>query len=397
MHRVLCLASGVLTCCATIYCIRCRFAAVLRTADRYKTCTYSLPAWHHLVFLFLFCLEAAIKIAGLGFSGGRYAWWTHDFFNKLDILALAAYFYETSIAMAGGTSNFSLRGLRMMRLLKPVGQLGVFSDLQTIFHAFGMALAPMATVLLFIWFILILFGICGMAVYGKASFRRRCVWADTLEIKSPEMFCSREEYYNEYPGCVALLGEPSHCAVNPLPPVERKGSPVDENNMPLALQSNCGPLQLCLDVGNPNEGFGSFDHLPAAMLLLFQVMSGDSDVNILWYAIESEPSLRMLTSMYFLSFALLVIHVLINGESSLPLHLPRPLPNSLRRLLPLVPCPAPLLHQEGGTEQATRGRGCGVFGIFDSEKFVSSTTPSPQSSSLCSQTSLPTRGLCTRR
>ena len=285
---------------------------VLRTSSQYTTCKYSLPAWHHIIFLSILCIEAAIKITGLGFAGGKFAWFTHDFFNKMDIIALAAYCYETGNAMAGGTSNFSLRGFRLMRLLKPVGQLGVFSDLQTIFHAFGMALTPMATVLLFIWFVLILFGIMGMAVWGKSSFRRRCVWADTLQVKSPEMFCKRDEYFLEYPGCIALLGENVECAPNPVPPSERKGTPAEESDVPLALPSNCGPLQLCLDVGNPNAGFGSFDHLPAAMLTLFRVMSGDGDILVLWYAIQSEPSLRLLTSAYFIGFAFLVIHVLIN-------------------------------------------------------------------------------------
>ena len=41
-------------------------------------------------------------------------------------------------------------------------------------------------------------------------------------------------------------------------------------------------------------------------------MSGDNDVLILWYATESEPSLRVMTLIYFLLYTFLVLHVLIN-------------------------------------------------------------------------------------
>lgn len=41
-------------------------------------------------------------------------------------------------------------------------------------------------------------------------------------------------------------------------------------------------------------------------------MSGDSDVNVLWYAIQSEPENRTMTTIYFLIYTFLLIHVLIN-------------------------------------------------------------------------------------
>ena len=288
---------------------------------KFKLCTYSLPDWHHLFFLLFFCAEAAIKITGLGLAGGQLAWWTTDFYNKLDIIALLAYIYETAAQMVfKSSSQFSLRGLRLMKLLKPLGQIGVFSDLETIFHTFSHSIKPMATVLLFIWFVLILFGIMGMAIYGDSSFRRRCVWADTLEIKAPEQFCKRIEEYHEYPHCTATFNPTTlfekqygtKCEVNPQKRSERTSSTSSSQLHPSSLHNNCGPFQLCLDVANPNFGFTSFDHLPAALITLFQVMSGDSDVNVMWHAIQSEPSTRVMTEIFFLVYVFLVIHVLIN-------------------------------------------------------------------------------------
>ena len=78
--------------------------------------------------------------------------------------------YEVlAIQSFGSTSSFTLRGFRIVRLLQPLSQIGIFSDLETIFHAIGAALIPMATVLLFIWFVLILFGIMGIAQEKLAS------------------------------------------------------------------------------------------------------------------------------------------------------------------------------------------------------------------------------------
>ena len=276
-------------------------------------CKYTLPVWYHYVFLFFLAMEAAIKTIGLGFSGGKFAWWTHDVYNKLDIIALLAYVIEVVVFTASSSaSSVTLRGLRIVRLLKPLSQVGVFADIETIFDAIGSSLKPMATVLLFIWFVLILFGIMGIAMWGQSSFRRRCVWADTLEIKLPEQWCKRTELWHEYPDCISMFNNETYCVPNPQRGADRVGTPADEDRMAAGLDNSCGPFQLCLDTANPNEGFTSFDHLPSAILTLFQVMSGDGDIVVLWYAIQSEPDKRVLTELYFLLYAFLVIHVLLN-------------------------------------------------------------------------------------
>ena len=312
-----------------------------------RTCKHALPTWHHFFFLSLFLVEAAIKIIGLGLTGGKYAWWTNDFFNKLDVLSLLAYVFETINAVAlAGTSSFSLRAFRLIRILQVIGHLYVFSDLETIFMTINRALKPMITVLLLIWFVLTLFGIMGMAVWGKSAFQRRCVWADTMEITKPEILCKRIEYWHDYgsseSSCTKFSAvdayfsvghrgdlnytdhspKPSSCPENPSSAANREGARVSIEDGDVAtgrrvsfakaIDNTCGAMQLCLDISNPNMGFGSFDHLPAALLTLFQFMSGDSDVSILWWAIQAEPYSGLLTRIYFLVFAFLMIHVFIN-------------------------------------------------------------------------------------
>ncbi len=91
-------------------------------------------------------------------------------------------------------------------------------------------------------FFFVLFGVLGMEAYS-GSFVRRCVWADTLELKIPEEYCKRFDQ-NDFD----KLGR-----YNP------------------GLHNSCGPLQLCLDVGNLNYGFTHFDNMAGALLTVFQV------------------------------------------------------------------------------------------------------------------------------
>ena len=70
--------------------------------------------------------------------------------------------------------------------------------------------------------------------------------ADTLEIKQPEQWCA------QYDG------------------------------LEFGLHSNCGPLQQCIEVGSPNEGFTNFDTLAGAMLSVFQAFSEDKQSRVMW-------------------------------------------------------------------------------------------------------------------
>lgn len=86
-------------------------------------------------------------------------------------------------------------------------------------------------------FFFVLFGIVGMEAY-RGSFSRRCVWADTGQMKIPQQYCKR---YDESD----LL----------------KFGIVDQG-----FNSNCGFMQLCLDVGAPNYGFTHFDNMAGELL-----------------------------------------------------------------------------------------------------------------------------------
>ena len=183
----------------------------------------------HFLFLGIYWIDNIIKIAAFGFSGAQFAYWTHDVYNKFDFIATVGYTAEV-IMLLFLDKTFSLRALRLFRLLKPLSQLELFSDLEIIFHALAAAMLPIITILSLILFVFIFLSIIGMTLYGKRAFQRRCVWADDLTIKQPEMWCWRDD------------------------------------SVGLSNQGSCGPFQLCVDLDNPNFGFSNFDDMPSSLI-----------------------------------------------------------------------------------------------------------------------------------
>ena len=107
-------------------------------------------------------------------------------------------------------------------------------------------------------FFMLAFGIFAIEFY-KNSFRRRCVWEDTQELKLPVQWCKT---YDQTSIDIAAgkTGE--------------------------GWFSNCGALQRCIDHGNPFYGFVSFDNLPSTVVALFQSMSLDGQYDVMWPALE---------------------------------------------------------------------------------------------------------------
>ena len=165
------------------------------------------------------------------------------------------------------------------RLLRPLLQLELFAGIETIIITLETSVFALLTVIYLVFFMFVLYGIAGMDAYAK-SFRRRCVWADALELKQPEQFCK------------------------------------DDDAIPmgtaLGLNSGCGPLQLCLDIGAPNSGFTSYQNMPTTLLTIFQAFSQDGQYTIMWITLESEPFWAGLSAAYWISLAFVCGQILVN-------------------------------------------------------------------------------------
>jgi hypothetical protein len=182
-----------------------------------------------------FALLYLLQTIMVATSGQLVAYLKENIYNRLDFVAMLTAWIQV-IARSGGMT-FTLCSLRLLRLMQPLTVYRPFSVLDAILQTLNRGWALIASIVTILIITVVMFGIVG--VYGfSESFRRRCVWADNLQIKIPEQYCTRYEG-NSY------------------------------MDQPHGLNNNCGPLQLCLDVGNPNSGLTHFDHLGGLFVRFF--------------------------------------------------------------------------------------------------------------------------------
>ncbi|EKX33140.1 hypothetical protein GUITHDRAFT_148154 [Guillardia theta CCMP2712] len=112
-----------------------------------------------------------------------------------------------------------------------------------------------------------------------AATRARKVWADTLQIRWPPQWCKQYE---------------------------------DEGMTSLGLNNNCGPMQACLYVGNPQFGFVNYDMIPYAFLSIFQTLCRDDPSTILWATYQSEPGLAIISLVYLLAVMVFLRQFILN-------------------------------------------------------------------------------------
>jgi hypothetical protein len=188
-----------------------------------------------ILFASLYLVETLILIA----TGRFISLMRESIFNRLDFVAMLSIWIQ--IAGRSNGINFTLCSLRLLRLLHPLTQYGTFSVLDAILHTLNRGWASVGTMLALIAISTLIQGVVGVYAYA-GSFRRRCVWADSMEVKIPEQWCSRYEENS--------LGQRA-----------------------LGVHNNCGPLQVCHDIGNPDRGFTSFDHVGGCLPLLLVRMN----------------------------------------------------------------------------------------------------------------------------
>lgn len=238
---------------------------------------YGLPFFVSFVPIGVYQLELFIKVSAWGFWGGKKALFNSDILNKIQFFVAISSLGEIGIPLTNYKYSYSLRGFGLFRMFRWLMMLDAFASLNIYLLTLGKGATALSTVVGVIFLILIFFGILGMGIW-RASFRRRCVWADTGEVKLPEQGCKR----------------------------------IQRSQDPIGVYNNCGPLQRCLDVSNPNYGFSSFDNMPSALITLFQTLSKTAVYDIMWISMDSEPFAVVFTVAYYVIFCILAGHVVVN-------------------------------------------------------------------------------------
>ena len=159
-----------------------------------------------VLFACAYLIQTMVMISSLRFG----ALMRESIFNRLDFIATLTAWIQIAGRKRG--LNLTLCSLRLMRLMHPLTRYRAFAVLDAILRTLNNGWASVGTILALLAGSILVLGVVGVYAYA-GSFRRRCVWADTLQLKIPEQWCSR---YAEL-GSRALMG----------------------------LHSNCGPLQVC--------------------------------------------------------------------------------------------------------------------------------------------------------
>ncbi|XP_022081221.1 voltage-dependent L-type calcium channel subunit alpha-1D-like [Acanthaster planci] len=236
------------------------------------------------IFLFIFTLEAMLKIVAMGFlfhSGAylRNAW------NFLDFIIVIIGVVSTILShTAQQIAGFDVKALRAFRVLRPLRLVSGVPSLQVVLNSIVRAMVPLLHIALLVIFVILIYAVIGLELFiGK--LHRTC-W-------------------------IVEDGVRRH--------VEEEPHPCGDRGF------NCSELRedaFCDEYWEgPNEGITNFDNIGQAMLTVFQCITMEGWTDVLYnvnYAIESWwPWFYFVTLILLGSFFVLnLILGVLSGEFS---------------------------------------------------------------------------------
>ncbi|XP_041815617.1 voltage-dependent N-type calcium channel subunit alpha-1B isoform X1 [Chelmon rostratus] len=125
-------------------------------------------------FIGIFCFEAAIKIIALGFAFHKGSYLRNGW-NVMDFVVVL-----TGILATVG-SDFDLRTLRAVRVLRPLKLVSGIPSLQVVLKSIMKAMVPLLQIGLLLFFAIVMFAIIGVEFY-MGKFHTTCFKIDTGEI-----------------------------------------------------------------------------------------------------------------------------------------------------------------------------------------------------------------------
>ncbi|XP_056608758.1 voltage-dependent P/Q-type calcium channel subunit alpha-1A isoform X5 [Triplophysa dalaica] len=212
-------------------------------------------------FIGIFCFESGIKILALGFAFHKGSYLRNGW-NVMDFVVVL-----TGILSTVG-SDFDLRTLRAVRVLRPLKLVSGIPSLQVVLKSIMKAMIPLLQIGLLLFFAILMFAIIGLEFYlGK--FHTTCFDINTGEIRE------------EFP-----------CGDDP----------------PSRLCPNgtvCRPYWL-----GPNYGITQFDNILFAVLTVFQCITMEGWTDLLYYSNDASGSAW--NWMYFIPLIIIGSFFMLN-------------------------------------------------------------------------------------
>ncbi|KAJ8286520.1 hypothetical protein GJAV_G00040100 [Gymnothorax javanicus] len=149
-------------------------------------------------FIGIFCFEAGIKIIALGFVFHKGSYLRNGW-NVMDFVVVL-----TGILATVG-SDFDLRTLRAVRVLRPLKLVSGIPSLQVVLKSIMKAMVPLLQIGLLLFFAILMFAIIGVEFY-MGKFHHTCFRRDTGELaadfpcglEAPARTCSNDTECREY-------------------------------------------------------------------------------------------------------------------------------------------------------------------------------------------------------
>ncbi|XP_066563810.1 voltage-dependent P/Q-type calcium channel subunit alpha-1A-like isoform X1 [Amia ocellicauda] len=192
-------------------------------------------------FIAIFCFEACIKILALGFAFHKGSYLRNGW-NVMDFVVVM-----TGILATVGT-DFDLRTLRAVRVLRPLKLVSGIPSLQVVLKSIMKAMIPLLQIGLLLFFAILMFAIIGLEFY-MGKFHTTCFDIVTREIRE------------EFP-----------CGID----------------LPARLCPNgteCREYWI-----GPNYGITQFDNILFAVLTVFQCITMEGWTDLLYYSNDASGS-----------------------------------------------------------------------------------------------------------
>ncbi|KAG5210895.1 hypothetical protein JEQ12_013324 [Ovis aries] len=135
-------------------------------------------------FIGIFCFEAGIKIVALGFALHKGSYLRNGW-NVMDFVVVL-----TGILATAGT-DFDLRTLRAVRVLRPLKLVSGIPSLQVVLKSIMKAMVPLLQIGLLLFFAILMFAIIGLEFY-MGKFHKACFPNSTDADPVGDFPCGRE-------------------------------------------------------------------------------------------------------------------------------------------------------------------------------------------------------------
>ncbi|KXH43737.1 ion transporter [Colletotrichum simmondsii] len=211
----------------------------------------------------------------------RRAFLRHSF-NRLDFLAVVAYWISFALRITGVESEKHLYVFRMISCLRILRLLALTNGTAIILRSLKKAAPLLVRVAFLITFFWILFAIIGVQSF-KASLSRQCVWLDPTDPTNKE-----KSFTNDMQFCGGFLNNDTGESM-PWVMMENDGILDNFRNGSKAGKGFLCPRgSICLQQDNPFNGTVSFDNIAQSLEMVFVIISSNTFSDVMYYTTNSD-------------------------------------------------------------------------------------------------------------